>query len=205
MHTMTSYHCIHPNPFQGSQGLVMQVRTNQLSQQGAKRIYFPLDQVVRGYDPLDMVSFWPLEKDSQQYEVPSIKPPVSNANYFLVYPTRFLKSLHACHTSRCITGIPLTGCLLFFAVYFSTMNPESSTEASIKALQAQNAQFQAQNAQFQELIKGLAQGQQELKTMLLKKTKKKRWNSTVNQLNLRDVLSHAIRSKWFNWILEIIT
>ena len=54
------------------------------------------------------------------------------------------------------------------------MNPESSTEASIKALQEQNVQFQAQNAQFQELIKGLAQGQQELKTMLLKKTKKKR-------------------------------
>ena len=57
MHSITSYHCIHPNPFQGSQGLVMQVMVNQLSQQGAKRIYFPLDKVVRGYDPLDMVSF----------------------------------------------------------------------------------------------------------------------------------------------------
>ena len=39
------------------------------------------------------------------------------------------------------------------------MNPESSTEQSIKALQAQNAQFQ-------ELIKNLAQGQQDLKTLL---------------------------------------
>ena len=47
------------------------------------------------------------------------------------------------------------------------MNPESSTELSIKALQAQNAQFQ-------ELIKGLAQGQQELKTVLLKQNKKKK-------------------------------
>ena len=47
------------------------------------------------------------------------------------------------------------------------MNPDSSsTEMSIKALQAQNAQFQ-------ELIMGLAQGQEELKALLLKKEKKK--------------------------------
>ena len=39
------------------------------------------------------------------------------------------------------------------------MNPESSTEQSIKALQAQNAQFQ-------ELIMSLDQGQQDLKTLL---------------------------------------
>ena len=56
---------------------------------------------------------------------------------------------------------------MFFAVYFSIMNPESSTEQSIKALQAQNAQFQ-------ELIMGLAQGQEELKALLLKKEKKKK-------------------------------
>ena len=47
------------------------------------------------------------------------------------------------------------------------MNPESSTEQSIKALQAQNAQFQ-------ELIMGLARGQEELKALLVKKKKKKR-------------------------------
>ena len=48
------------------------------------------------------------------------------------------------------------------------MNPGSeSTETSIKALQAQNAQFQ-------ELILGLAKGQEELKTMLLKKERKKK-------------------------------
>ena len=53
------------------------------------------------------------------------------------------------------------------------MNPDSaSTEASIKALQVQNAQFQ-------ELIKGLAQGQEELKTMLLKKEKKKKRRSIL--------------------------
>ena len=46
------------------------------------------------------------------------------------------------------------------------MNPESSTEQSVKALQAQNAQFQ-------ELIMSLAQGQQDLKTLLLKKKKKR--------------------------------
>ena len=46
------------------------------------------------------------------------------------------------------------------------MNPESSTEQSIKALQAQNAQFQ-------ELIMSLAQGQQDLKTLLSKKKKKR--------------------------------
>ena len=47
------------------------------------------------------------------------------------------------------------------------MNPESSTEASIKALQAQNAQFQ-------KLIMGLAQGQEELKALLVKQNKKKK-------------------------------
>ena len=47
------------------------------------------------------------------------------------------------------------------------MNPESSTEQSIKALQAQNAQFQ-------ELIMSLAQGQEELKALLVKKKKKKK-------------------------------
>ena len=46
------------------------------------------------------------------------------------------------------------------------MNPESSTEQSIKALQAQNAQFQ-------ELIMSLAQGQEELKALLVKKKKKR--------------------------------
>ena len=47
------------------------------------------------------------------------------------------------------------------------MNPESSSEQAIKALQAQNAQFK-------ELVMSLAQGQQELKALLLKKKKKKR-------------------------------
>ena len=48
------------------------------------------------------------------------------------------------------------------------MNPDSSsTEISIKALQAQNAQFQ-------ELIRSLAQGQKELKTLILKEKKKKK-------------------------------
>ena len=47
------------------------------------------------------------------------------------------------------------------------MNPDSSSEQAIKALQAQNAQFQ-------EMVLSLAQGQQELKTLLLKKKKKKR-------------------------------
>ena len=45
------------------------------------------------------------------------------------------------------------------------MNPESSTEQSIKALQAQNAQFH-------ELIMSLAQGQEELKALLVKKKKR---------------------------------
>ena len=46
------------------------------------------------------------------------------------------------------------------------MNPEPTTKQAIKALQAQNAQFQ-------ELVMSLAQGQQELKTLLLKKKKKR--------------------------------
>ena len=47
------------------------------------------------------------------------------------------------------------------------MSSEPTTEQAIKALQAQNAQFQ-------ELVMSLAQGQQELKTLLLKKKKKKK-------------------------------
>ena len=46
------------------------------------------------------------------------------------------------------------------------MNPEPSTEQAIKALQAQNAQFQ-------ELVMSLAKGQQELKTLIQKKKKKR--------------------------------
>ena len=46
------------------------------------------------------------------------------------------------------------------------MSFEPTTEQAIKA-------FQAQNAQFQELVMSLAQGQQELKTLLLKKKKKR--------------------------------
>ena len=56
----------------------------------------------------------------------------------------------------------LLRCLFQLAI----MNPESSTEQSIKALQAQNAQFQ-------ELIMSLAQGQEELKALLVKKKKKR--------------------------------
>ena len=47
------------------------------------------------------------------------------------------------------------------------MSSEPTTEQAIKALQAQNAQFQ-------ELVMSLAQGQQELKTLIQKKKKKKR-------------------------------
>ena len=47
------------------------------------------------------------------------------------------------------------------------MSSEPTTEQAIKALQTQNAQFQ-------ELVMSLAQGQQELKTLLLKKKKKKK-------------------------------
>ena len=46
------------------------------------------------------------------------------------------------------------------------MSSEPSAEQAIKALQAQNAQFQ-------EMVMSLAQGQQELKALLLKKKKKR--------------------------------
>ena len=57
------------------------------------------------------------------------------------------------------------------------MNPESSSEQAIKALQAQSAQFQ-------EMVLSLAQGQQELKTLLLKKKKKKRTKKITEILNM---------------------
>ena len=65
-----------------------------------------------------------------------------------------------------ITGA-LTGFLILFAVYFSIMSSEASTEQAIKALQSQNAQFQ-------ELFVSLAKGQQHLKTLILKEKKKKK-------------------------------
>ena len=46
------------------------------------------------------------------------------------------------------------------------MTSEPTTEQAIKALQAQNAQFQ-------EVVRSIAQGQQELKTLLMKKKKKR--------------------------------
>ena len=60
----------------------------------------------------------------------------------------------------------LTGFLIFFAVCFSIMSSEPSTEQAFKALQAQNTQFQ-------ELFMNLAKGQQDLKALILKERKKK--------------------------------
>src|SRR3954466_7323813 len=57
---------------------------------------------------------------------------------------------------------PMMGFSSFLAVYFSIMN----LEQSVKDLQAQNAEFQA-------FILNLSKGQEELKTMLTKKKKKK--------------------------------
>ena len=57
--------------------------------------------------------------------------------------------------------------LIFFAVYFSIMSAETSTDQAIKALQAQNTQFQ-------EMFMKLAKGQQDLKTVILKDKKKKK-------------------------------
>ena len=71
------------------------------------------------------------------------------------------------HIIHIIAGTLFDRLLTLFAVYRSlVMNPESSNEQSIKALQAQNAQFQ-------ELIMNLTQGQQDLKALLVKKKKKR--------------------------------
>ena len=67
------------------------------------------------------------------------------------------------HYRYSVLHVALPSSLFISAVI---MNPESSNEQAIKALQAQNAQFQ-------ELVMSLAQGQQELKTLLLKKKKKR--------------------------------
>ena len=73
------------------------------------------------------------------------------------------------HTYHCITGallLQVTYLLRCLFQHSSIMNPELTTEQAIKALQAQNAQFQ-------EMVMNLAQGQQELKALLLKKKKKR--------------------------------
>ena len=67
------------------------------------------------------------------------------------------------------------------------MNPESSTEQTIKALQAQNAQFQ-------ELIMNLAQGQQDLKALFLKKDKKKKKNGEEDLLD-EETTTEAVVAK----------
>ena len=146
MHTMTSYHCIHPNPFQESQGLVMQVMVNQLSQQGAKRIYLPLDRVVRGYDPLDMVSFdtwrkfpeprlsgamthsiwWALTLEEGLSTTWSSFNQATGFKFwqlFLVYPARSLKTLHI-HTYISLHNrYPFDRSLTISTVYFSNGFP----------------------------------------------------------------------------------
>ena len=68
----------------------------------------------------------------------------------------------------CITGTLFTG-HLSYSLFISAiiMSSEPTTEQAIKALQAQ----------FQELVMSLAQGQQELKTLILKKKKKKKRTS----------------------------
>ena len=75
---------------------MMQVMVNQLSQQGDKRIYFPLDKVVRGYDPLDMVSLIPIESRSKmKIKVLQTKmQPDSISNISNLNPKRSLKTFH---------------------------------------------------------------------------------------------------------------
>ena len=77
----------------------------------------------------------------------------------------------AFHSMNLITGTHYRS-LIYFAIYFSIMSSETSTEQAIKALQAQNAQFQ-------ELFMNLAKGQQDLKALILKEKKKKNKKKTV--------------------------
>ena len=84
-----------------------------------------------------------------------------------------------------ITGT-FTGLLIFFAVYFSIMSSEPSTEQAIKALQAQNAQFQ-------ELFMNLAKGQQDLKTLILKDKKKKKKKTVL--LNMGHRFGNRLRQE----------
>ena len=90
-------------------------------------------------------------------------PQSSYPNYkkFLVYPARSLKTSHA-YIHIIALQVPLLQVAYLLRCLFQpiVMNPESSNEQAIKALQAQNAQFQ-------ELVKSLAQGQQDLKTLVI--------------------------------------
>ena len=72
-----------------------------------------------------------------------------------------------------INRYPFTG-LLSSSLFISAiiMSAEPSTEQTIKALQAQNAQFQ-------ELVMSLAKGQQDLKTLIVKEKKKKKKKRTI--------------------------
>ena len=56
------------------------------------------------------------------------------------------------------------------------MSIEPTTEQAIKALQAQNAQFQ-------ELVMSLAQGQQDLKTLILKKGRRRKRGPSYSTLD----------------------
>ena len=74
---------------------------------------------------------------------------------FLVYPARSLKTLHACHTHHCITGILVAGHLPF-SLFISAM-----------AFQQGNQGLHAQETQFREIFLSLSKGQEELRTVLM--------------------------------------
>ena len=101
----------------------------------------------------------------EQFEFQSL----SNKGVFLFLFTNLNLSIvfeiisYAFHPMNFITGTHYRS-LIFFAIYFSIMSAEPSTEQEIKALQAQNAQFQ-------ELFMNLAKGHQDLKTLILKEKK----------------------------------
>ena len=74
---------------------------------------------------------------------------------FLVYPARSLKTLHACHTHHCITGILVAGHLPFL-LFISAM-----------ASQQDNQDLHVQESQFREIFLCLSKVQEELRTLLM--------------------------------------
>ena len=74
---------------------------------------------------------------------------------FLVYPARSLKTLHACHTYHCITGILGTGHL------------PSLLFISAMASQQDNQDLLAQGTRFGDILLNLSKGQEELRTLLM--------------------------------------
>ena len=133
----------------------MQVMTNKMSSKGQKGIYFPLAKVVRGYDPLDMVSLDPWRRTLNNMKFLQLSYRIPTLTIFLFTPRDPWK--HRMHVIHIIAlQVPLLQVTYPFSLFISAM-----------ASQQDNQGLHAQETQFREIFLSLSKGKEELRTLLM--------------------------------------